>query len=56
MPWYSDGSLIDWPRGFNLGTDWTHVDTQRTEAFAALLKTDVAKWKGIVQASGATIE
>ncbi|RYF72727.1 MAG: tripartite tricarboxylate transporter substrate binding protein [Comamonadaceae bacterium] len=27
-----------------------------TEAFGTLLKTDVQKWKGIVQASGATIE
>lgn len=36
VPWFSDGSLIDWPKGFNLGTDWTNVDTQRTEAFASL--------------------
>lgn len=36
VPWFSDGSLIDWPSGFNLGTDWTHVDTQRAEAFASL--------------------
>jgi len=35
-PWYSTGGLIDRPWGFYLGTDWTSLDTQRTEAFASL--------------------
>mgnify|MGYP006889069098 CR=1 FL=1 len=33
---YDDFSLVDWPRGFNFGADWTYTDTQRTEAFASL--------------------
>ena len=32
------------------------TQTMTTEQFSTLLKTDYAKWKGIVQASGATIE
>lgn len=32
------------------------VQTMSAEAFSSLLKTDYAKWKSIVQASGATIE
>ena len=32
------------------------VQTMSAEAFSSLLKTDHAKWKSIVQASGATIE
>ncbi len=37
MPaWLNTGALIDWPKGFNLGADWTYVDTQRTEAYASL--------------------
>lgn len=35
-PFDSNGDLIDWPRGFNLGADWTYLDTDRTEAFASL--------------------
>lgn len=44
--WYSDGSLIDWPKGFNLGADWTYVDTQRTEAFASLEHVFDNGWTG----------
>ena len=32
------------------------VQTMSAEAFSSLLRTDYAKWKTIVQASGATIE
>ena len=32
------------------------VQSMSTEQFSNLLKTDYQKWKGIVQASGATIE
>ena len=35
-PFDSDGELIDWPWGFNLGADWTYNDTEWTEAFAAV--------------------
>jgi outer membrane receptor for ferric coprogen and ferric-rhodotorulic acid len=45
-PWYTDGSLIDWDRGFNLGTDWTYNDTQRTEAFASLEHVFDNGWAG----------
>ncbi len=45
-PWYTDGSLVDWPKGFNLGTDWTYVDTRRTEAFASLEHVFDNGWTG----------
>lgn len=45
-PWFTDGTLIDWPTGFNLGTDWTYVDTQRTEAFASLEHVFDNGWTG----------
>ena len=45
-PWYSTGALIDWPWGFNLGTDWTSLDTQRTEAFASLEHVFANGWTG----------
>lgn len=51
--WYSDGSLIDWPRGFNLGADWTYVDTQRTEAFASLEHVFDNGWTGRLVATHA---
>ncbi|PZQ48966.1 MAG: TonB-dependent siderophore receptor [Rhodovulum sulfidophilum] len=35
-PYDTNNNLIDWPWGFNLGADWTYVDTDRTEAFASL--------------------
>ena len=45
-PWYSDFSLIDWKKGFNLGTDWTYNDTQRTEGFASLEHVFDNGWTG----------
>lgn len=45
-PWYTDGKLIDWKKGFNLGTDWTYNDTQRTEAFASLEHVFDNGWTG----------
>ena len=45
-PWYTTGALIDWPWGFNLGTDWTYVDTQRTQAFASLEHVFDNGWTG----------
>lgn len=44
--WYDNGTLIDWPRGFNLGADWTYVDTQRTEAYASLEHVFDNGWTG----------
>lgn len=49
--WYADGSLIDWPRGFNLGADWTKNDTQRTEAYASLEHVFDNGWTGRVVAT-----
>ena len=37
-------------------TQGAEVQSMTSEQFSQLLKTDYAKWKGIVQASGATIE
>ena len=45
-PWYTDFSLIDWPDGFNLGTDWTYSNTKRTEAFASLEHVFDNGWTG----------
>lgn len=45
-PWYVGGDLIDWPWGFNLSTDWTGVDTQRTDAFASLEHVFENGWTG----------
>ncbi|MBP7001464.1 TonB-dependent siderophore receptor [Amaricoccus sp.] len=45
-PWYADGSLIDWDKGFNLGADWTYIDTQRTEAFASVEHVFENGWTG----------
>lgn len=35
-PFYADGGLIDWDRGASMGTDWTYVDTERTEFYTSL--------------------
>ncbi|WP_313350909.1 TonB-dependent siderophore receptor [Paracoccus sp. (in: a-proteobacteria)] len=45
-PFYADGGLIDWPRGASNGTDWTFVDTERTEAFASLEHVFDNNWTG----------
>ncbi len=45
-PFYADGGLIDWPWGSNIGTDWTYVDTERTEAFASLEHVFQNGWTG----------
>ena len=46
-PWYTrPATLIDWPWGFNLGADWTYIDTQRTEAFASLEHVFDNGWTG----------
>ncbi|MFT3975078.1 MAG: TonB-dependent siderophore receptor [Amaricoccus sp.] len=50
-PFDSNGDLIDWPRGFNLGADWTYLDTDRTEAFAALEHIFDNGWTGRVTAT-----
>ena len=39
-----------------INTQGAEVQSMTPEQFSSLLKTDYAKWKGIVQASGATIE
>ena len=39
-------TLIDWPWGFNLGADWTYIDTQRTEAFASVEHVFENGWTG----------
>lgn len=46
QPFYSDGGLIDWPRGSSIGADWTYVDTERTEAFASLEHIFSNGWAG----------
>lgn len=45
-PFYSDGGLIDWPAGSSNGTDWTYVDTERTEFFTALEHRFANGWAG----------
>ncbi len=45
-PYDTNGDLIDWPWGFNLGADWTYVDTDRTEAFASLEHVFQNGWTG----------
>ena len=45
-PCDSAGDLIDWPWGFNLGTDWTYIDTERTEAFASVEHVFENDWTG----------
>ena len=35
-PFYADGGLIDWPTGASTGTDWTYIDTERTEFFTSV--------------------
>ncbi|WP_199258848.1 TonB-dependent siderophore receptor [Paracoccus binzhouensis] len=47
-PFYADGGLIDWDWGSTLGADWTYVDTERTEAFAALEHEFQNGWTGRV--------
>lgn len=46
QPFYADGGLIDWPSGASVGTDWTYVDTERTEAFASLEHVFRNGWTG----------
>ncbi|CAM3205697.1 outer-membrane receptor for ferric coprogen and ferric-rhodotorulic acid [Paracoccus aminovorans] len=43
---YADGGLIDWPDGSTMGTDWTYVDTARTDAFASLEHVFRNGWTG----------
>lgn len=45
-PFYADGGLIDWDWGATLGTDWTKVDTERTEAYASLEHVFQNGWTG----------
>lgn len=45
-PFYADGELIDWPWGSSLGTDWTYVDTERTEVFTSLEHVFSNGWTG----------
>lgn len=45
-PFDSDGDLIDWPWGFNLGADWTYNDTEWTEAFASVEHVFENNWTG----------
>jgi len=46
QPFYTDGGLIDWPRGTSNGADWTYVDTERTEAFGSLEHIFENGWTG----------
>lgn len=50
-PFDSEGNLIDWPWGFNLGADWTYLDTDRTEAFAAVEHIFDNGWTGRLTAT-----
>lgn len=45
-PFYADGGLINWPDGTSNGTDWTYIDTKRTEAFASLEHVFQNNWTG----------
>lgn len=45
-PFYTDGGLIDWDKGSSLGTDWTYIDTERTEVFASLEHVFNNGWTG----------
>ncbi|MBK4215916.1 TonB-dependent siderophore receptor [Paracoccus caeni] len=47
-PFFTDGGLIDWERGASIGTDWTYVDTERTEAYASLEQVFQNGWTGRV--------
>lgn len=46
QPFYADGGLIDWPEGSSVGTDWTYVDTERTEFFTSLEHVFSNEWTG----------
>lgn len=46
QPFYADGGLIDWAEGASVGTDWTYVDTERTEFFASLEHEFSNGWTG----------
>ncbi len=46
QPFYADGGLIDWEKGASTGTDWTYVDTERTEFFASLEHVFQNGWTG----------
>ncbi|AGT08609.1 TonB-dependent siderophore receptor [Paracoccus aminophilus] len=48
VPFYSDGTLIDWPKGASNGADWTYADTKRTEAFLSLEHIFDNGWTGRV--------
>lgn len=50
-PFDSEGELIDWPWGFNLGADWTYLDTDRTEAFASVEHIFDNGWTGRLTAT-----
>lgn len=50
-PYDSNGDLVDWPWGFNLGADWTYLDTDRTEAFASIEHIFDNGWTGRVTAT-----
>ncbi|MDO5622813.1 MAG: TonB-dependent siderophore receptor [Paracoccus sp. (in: a-proteobacteria)] len=45
-PFYTDGSLIDWPKGASLGRDWTEVETERTEFSTSLEHVFDNGWTG----------
>lgn len=45
-PYDSNGDLIDWDWGASVGTDWTYVDTKRTEAYASLEHVFANGWTG----------
>ena len=50
-PFDSNGDLIDWPWGFNLGADWTYLDTDRSEAFASIEHVFDNGWTGRLTAT-----
>lgn len=46
QPYYTDGTLIDWPKGASVGQDWTYVNTKRTEVFTSLEHVFDNGWTG----------
>lgn len=46
QPRYADGGLIDWDEGASIGTDWTYVETKRTEFFSSLEHIFQNGWTG----------
>ncbi|PZQ50856.1 MAG: TonB-dependent siderophore receptor [Rhodovulum sulfidophilum] len=50
-PFDSAGNFIDWPISFNLAAPWTHVDIDRTEAFASVEHVFDNGWTGSLTAT-----